>query len=409
MGRHLFRRKDVILAAALVLAAGLSAQTAEAPQTAPAAQSAQQQTQASQQQTAAPQNASASQTASAPQTAAAPQTDSSARPARIPFDIPVPATGYAQTMINKYRAEFLTNFGRKWLAQTLDDGETYRLYVRRELKKRNMPASLEYLPVVESEYNPLAKSRSGAAGLWQFMTNSIAPFLKKNGMIDERYDPWKSTDAALTKLQANYKMFGDWPLAIAAYNCGAGAMQRILNSADEKTFWYIAEHNLLRDQSVQYVPKFLAISDLASNGPYYNIALPEISKTTRFAEFDSVTVTGTVTLSRLASELRIDENTLRTLNPALIQFCTPGNAPYELRLPSGMKDAAITALSEIEHPSGGRNIAIHHIAKGETLWSLARASGCSVAELCELNGITQSEVLSIGRILYLPIPVNTAQ
>jgi membrane-bound lytic murein transglycosylase D len=129
-----------------------------------------------------------------------------------------------------------------------------------------MPPALEYLPVVESEYKPLATSRSGARGLWQFMENSIKPFMEKNEWIDERLDPWKSTDAALSKLQDNYKMFGDWPIAIAAYNCGAGAMQRILKKAPEKTFWYIAEKGLLRDQSVQYVPKFLAISELSENG-----------------------------------------------------------------------------------------------------------------------------------------------
>src|SRR5574344_363240 len=382
MGWHLLRRKDVILAAVISCAMSVFGQNAQNTPPPESAAHTEQETAVSAQDNPVLQ-----------------------RPPRIPFDIPVPDSGYARTMIDKYRAEFLTKFGREWLAKIWDDGETYRLYVRRELAKRGMPASLEYLPVVESNYNPHAQSKSGAAGLWQFMTNSMAPMLSKSEWTDERYDPWKSTDAALTKLQDNYRMFGDWPLAIAAYNCGAGAMNRILKKSPVKTFWYIAEHNLLRDQSVQYVPKFLAISDLASNGPYYDIQLPEISKTTRFAEFDSIDTTNTVTLSRLASELRLDEDKLATLNPALIRGCTPPSAPYTLRLPSGMQEAARTALVQIESPGAGKTkTVLHEVAKGETLWSISRGAGCTVDELCLLNGIQKDNVLAVGSLLYIPVP-----
>lgn len=377
MGRHLLRRKDVIIAIAAVflfLQALLPAQTIS------------------------------NKTSQIPSTQ--PQSTIQEEK-RIPFDIPVPSSGWAQESIDKYRKQFLTPFGKQQLCKILDDGETYRLYVRRELKKRNMPASLEYLPVVESDYNPLAQSKSGAAGIWQFMTNSISPFLKKNEWIDERFDPWKSTDAALSKLQDNYKMFGDWPIAIAAYNCGAGAMKRILKKSPVKTFWYIAEHGLLRDQSVQYVPKFLAISDLASNGQYYKISLPEISKTTRFAEFDSIITTSSITISRLSAELRLYEDSLEILNPALIKGCTPPDFPYELRLPSGMGNAAETALNSIFASSKTKEeLAIHCIVKGETLWSISREQNCSVDDICELNGIKKTDILSIGEEIFVPKKKN---
>ena len=151
-------------------------------------------------------------------------------PEKVLFDekqaggIQIPDSPYAKKQIKKYIEQYTKPFGKRQLSEILDNGEPYRLYVRQELKKKNLPAALEYLPVVESEYKPLAVSKSGARGLWQFMDNSIAGLLKKNEYIDERYDPWLSTDAALKKLEENYRQFKDWPLAIAAYNCGAGAM-----------------------------------------------------------------------------------------------------------------------------------------------------------------------------------------
>ena len=322
--------------------------------------------------------------------------------------ITVPDQPYAQEMIQKYILSYTsTEYAKKALVETLDKGELYRLYIRQELKKRNMPPALEYLPVVESEYKPLATSRSGARGLWQFMENSIKPFMEKNEWIDERLDPWKSTDAALSKLQDNYKMFGDWPIAIAAYNCGAGAMQRILKKAPEKTFWYIAEKGLLRDQSVQYVPKFLAISELSENGGDYGIQLPEITKSTRFAEFDYVTVKENITMKRLASELRMDYTTLKMLNCALVHECTPPDAPYNIRLPVGMGRGAAIALSTMQRskpePQVKDTVITHTVIKGETLYFLSRLYGCSVDDICTKNNIEKNDVLSIGKTLYIPV------
>ncbi|WP_178842503.1 lytic transglycosylase domain-containing protein [uncultured Treponema sp.] len=264
--------------------------------------------------------------------------------------IAVPETEYAKKQIEKYIEAYTTPFGQKQLAEILDRGEAYRLYVRQEVKNKNLPPALEYLPVVESEYNPLAVSRSGARGLWQFMDNSIQGLLNKNDYIDERYDPWKSTDAALKKLEENYAQFGDWALAIAAYNCGAGTMKRILEKSEKKDFWYIAEKGLLRDQSVQYVPKLLAVYILAAEGEKYGLSLPKTTSSTRFADFDFIETTGKISLDRLSSELKMDFSILRELNPALVQGCTPPNQKYRLRLPSGMEKSARIALTEILCP-----------------------------------------------------------
>ena len=262
--------------------------------------------------------------------------------------VEIPNTKYAQNMIHDYIARYMTNFGKQNLYKILDDAEIYRLYVRQQLKKRNMPAILEYLPVVESEYKAVAKSRSGARGMWQFMENSMSPFLKKNEWFDERLDPWKSTDAALSKLQDNYRIFKDWPLAIAAYNCGAGAMRRALNKSKVKTFWYLAEHKMIPEESIQYVPKLLAITEIAEHGDEYKVTLPSLNESPYFADFDYVTTRTSISLERLAGEIRLDYDTLKKLNTALLKDKTPP-AEYSLRLPSGMKMSTKEALRKIEN------------------------------------------------------------
>lgn len=317
--------------------------------------------------------------------------------------IEIPDSEYAREMINKYIEQFTKDFAKKQLCKTLENAENYRLYVRRELKKRDMPEAIEFLPVVESEYNQYAVSKSGAKGIWQFMENSMRPFMKKTEWIDERLDPWKSTDAALAKLQDNYKIFGDWAIALAAYNCGAGAMQRILKDAEEKTFWFIAEKELLRDQSIQYVPKLLAICELVSNPEKYEIEITQFSEESRFDDFDYVTTNRKISIERIASELKISFKTLKDLNSALVKGFTPPDSEYELRLPSGMKDSAVIAIGEIIKAQDQITVvAILEVQKGDTLWGISRAHGISVDELCAANDIIAEAILPIGKILYIP-------
>lgn len=259
----------------------------------------------------------------------------------------VPGESYAQEMIYEYIRLYLSAVGRQNLYEIMDGGETYRLYIRQELRKRNLPACLEYLPLIESEYKATAKSRSGAIGLWQFMENSMSPFLKKNEFFDERLDPWKSTDAALSKLQDNYRMFRDWTLAIAAYNCGAGAMRRALEKSPVKTFWYLAENALLPEETIRYIPKLIALCEIVAHQEEYKISLPETGNFRHYADFDYISVRDEIPMKRLASELRLDYNALKKLNPSLLQEKTPPRTEYKIRLPQGLGPSAGEALKEI--------------------------------------------------------------
>ena len=315
-------------------------------------------------------------------------------------------SGADRPSVQKYRDYYLSEKSVKWLSSVLENGEQYRLYVREKLKERGMPSVLEYLPVVESGYTTNARSRSGAVGLWQFMANSTKPFLVRNDFVDERLDPWKSTDAALAKLTENFNMFHDWPLAIAAYNCGAGAMARALAKNPGKDFWYLAEHKQLRDQTAQYVPKLLAVADAAENAAYYAVALPSAKDekgepvNPRAGRFDYAETKGAISVKRLAHELKIDEDTLSSLNSALFRGITPPSSSWRIRVPEGMARSAQDAIAAIEPY---RFQTRYTVREGDSLWSIAKRFGTTVDALSDANNVKSNAVLRIGKVLYIPV------
>lgn len=260
--------------------------------------------------------------------------------------------GAERDEVKPYRARWTTSWGRAELKAILENGSQYRHYVKRRLAEEGLPSCIEYIPVIESSYKPLASPASGKSiGLWQFMENSIENYLRKTKWIDERRDPWKSTDAAIKKLKANHKQFGDWLLAIAAYNCGAGAVKRALKKTSEKTFWSLSKNKLIPDHAIAYVPNLIAVSDLAENAAYYNLDLPkafyEPESYSPLDDFDTLAVKQAISIKALANELRIDPQILESLNPALLYGITPPDEEYELRLPSGKRTAAEDAIFTI--------------------------------------------------------------
>lgn len=313
--------------------------------------------------------------------------------------------GTERQEVEDFRTLFKTEKYKSLLRDSLENSLELRLYVRKAIEQAGLPPELEYLPVVESYYKTTAKSKSGALGLWQFMANSVKPYLELNDYVDERLDPWKETTAALRKLEDNYKTFGDWLIAIAAYNCGAGAMQKAITKGGKKDFWYLCENKLLPVQTMQYVPKLLAIADLCMHTDFYqmDISLRTEEYYTLYNEtygiFDYVTVTKPYSLKTLARELRIDYSILAQLNPSFTQGFTHPNKESSIRLPFGMKQSALDALEKmtpLDFPVK------YTVKSGDTLWGISRQYGVTVSAICELNNIKENAILSIGKILYIP-------
>ena len=308
--------------------------------------------------------------------------------------------------VEAFRKMYLSPKWSALLRGYLESAMEYRLYVRKAVSDKQMPEMLEYLPVVESNYKTNAKSRSGAIGMWQFMANSVWPFLTLNDFVDERLDPWKSTDAALKKLTDNYNTFNDWLLAIGAYNCGVGAMNRAIKKAGGvKDFWYLAEHGYLSKQTADYVPKLIAIADLAINSQYYGIDIPdhkeeyEILENEKNGNFDYVTVKKAYSLNQLAQEMRMDAATIKRLNPSYTLGMTHPSKASEIRLPLGMKESAEDALANMKPVDFPLK---YTVVAGDSLWSISRKYKTTVSAICELNGIKENAILKIGKILYIP-------
>ena len=311
----------------------------------------------------------------------------------------------ARPEVEKFRRQYLNEKWLKHLYNVLESAMEYRLFVRKSVQDKNLPEILEYLPVVESNYKTSAKSKSGAIGMWQFMTNSVYPFLVLDDFVDERLDPWKSTEAALKKLTENYNYFNDWLIAIAAYNCGVGAMNKILRKAEKKDFWYLVDKKLLPQQTADYVPKLIAIADLAINSEYYQINLPnhneeyEMLINEKNGNFDYIIVEKAYSLKQLASEMRMDYETLKKLNPSFVLGMTYPVKKSEIRLPLGMKKSAEDAIAKlipIDFPFK------YTVEKGDSLWSISRKYKVSIQSICDLNDIRENDILRIGKILYIP-------
>lgn len=307
--------------------------------------------------------------------------------------------------VTYWRDIYLSPKWQQVLRGILENAVEYRIYVRKCVSESEVPLELEYLPVVESGYKTAARSKSGAVGMWQFMENSVRPFLRLSEYLDERYDPWLSTKAGIAKLKDNHRYFNDWLIAIAAYNCGNGAMSRSIKKAGTKDYWELVEKKALPKQTAEYIPKLIAIADIAGNPEKYGIDLPrhqeefENLEQAREGIFDYVEVKAPYLLSAIAKECGITEKKLKHLNPALTKGFTPPALEYKIRIPSGsgekVKDA-IARIKPIEFPFQ------YKVVKGDSLWSISRKFGVTVQAICDTNGIKENGILRIGKILYIP-------
>jgi membrane-bound lytic murein transglycosylase D len=279
----------------------------------------------------------------------------------------------------------------------MERGGPYMAFIRREIEERNLPPELIYLPVIESQYLAGAVSRSGAMGLWQFMKNSVGPFdMKINDWMDERRDFWKSTRGALRKLEDNYNALGDWALALAAYNAGLGAVNRVIKSSGVRDYWVLSEQKLLKTDTLHDVPKFLAVAHILSNPRRFGLE----PSWPRDPQWVRVAADRSADLNILAAEAEVEPEALKNANRELAFNVTPPGEGYYLKVPAAdaEKVAAVLARKDLQLIK----YYFHTIRSGDTLLALALHYGITVNQILEANPGAQARYLRIGARLLIP-------
>lgn len=296
----------------------------------------------------------------------------------------------------KFLQAYLSPGGRKWLEAVYERARPYAAYILERIRFYQVPDELFFLPFIESEYSARAVSRSGAAGLWQFMRNSIGGYdMRIDDWVDERRDFMKSTDGALRKLRWNYEHFGDWSLAIAAYNCGVGAMDRAIAKGGSRDYWALKAGGFLPTETASYLPKLFAVAGVAMRAGRNGLAVSWEPA----PEWVRVELDRPVDLAMLASLSGADLETLRQGNPELRYGVTPPEGRYALKVPAGTESAVRAALASRERLM---NVYLHVVKSGDTVSAIARHYEVTVAMITKLNPGMNPDRIRLGQTIAIP-------
>ena len=339
---------------------------------------------------------------------------------RMPTIIEMPYNEVVQKFIDRYSGRL-----RHSVSYMLGASNFYMPIFEEALETYGLPLELKYLPVIESALNPTAVSRVGATGLWQFMLATGKRYgLEVNSLVDDRRDPIKSSYAAANYLKDLYKVFGDWNLVIAAYNCGPDQINKAIHRAKgSKDYWQIYPY--LPKETRGYVPAFIAANYIMTYYCEHNIC----PMTTRLpAKTDTIMVDRNVHLEQIAAVCNIDIEQLRTLNPSYRRDIAPGATKLSaIRLPQievgkfiDMQDSIYAHKAETlftkratvevndDAPTYKRSTSSRSRSKskkrtssrgktvtiksGQTLSEIAKKNGTTVAKLKKLNGLKGTNI-----------------
>ena len=291
---------------------------------------------------------------------------------------------------------FTTGRGKKTFQRTIDRSEAYRPMVERILKEEGVPPEIFHLAQAESGFRPLAISRARATGMWQFMRFTGRQYgLRQNQYVDERYDPEKATRAAARHLKDLHLEFGDWYLAMAAYNGGPMRVARSVKRAGSD-YWTLCRRRLLRRETRNYVPIILAMTYVAKN-PWLRESM-ELDPAPPL-RYDTTATDSEIHLNLIADITGATTAKLRELNPALKRSATPPHH-YDLRLPEG---AAQIFESEIARIPKEKRLAWrrHQVKEKETLAAIGKRYRIKSSLIAELNQLDQGK-LDEGSFLTIP-------
>ncbi len=309
-------------------------------------------------------------------------------------DLPLVMTDQVAGYIN-----YFSNRGRGTLEHALARSGRYEDMIRRTLQEEGVPQELIYLAQAESGFHPLAVSRAGARGMWQFMGSRAKGYgLERSWWVDDRQDPEKATRAAAHHLKDLYTQFGDWYLAMAAYNSGPGTVQSAVKRTGFADFWELYRRNVLPKETRNYVPIIVAVTIMAKNPTQYGLDSVVKEKP---VPYDTVKIDYPIDLRLAAECVDVTTSDLLDLNPSLLRLTTPKDRAFELHLPAGTADKFQTAVASI--PADKRVWwRYHKVQSEETLASIARTFHTTAKAIAEANDLNDDSIEPEARLI-IPI------
>jgi membrane-bound lytic murein transglycosylase D len=314
-----------------------------------------------------------------------------------------PAVTYSVPMVvNSQVAAFLKAFQtirHDGIQNALNRSTEYIDRFKEIFRQHGIPEDIVYLPMIESGFRLNATSRAKAKGMWQFMASTARLFgLRVDWIVDERLDPYKSAEAAARYLKSLYDDYNDWYIVLACYNGGPRRVERAINNLQSKDFFELNQTRIMRRETRNYVPAFLASLLIARAPADYGFEITGADPI--FGNCKTVTIPSPVSLSKAAALIDIPYEHLKNLNPELLRDFTPPHAPtYELRVPAEVDSTVLQTLERIKTPKSAPN-SLYRIRRGDTLSSIARRFRMPLTALKRLNGL-RSNMIRPGRTLIV--------
>jgi peptidoglycan lytic transglycosylase D len=290
--------------------------------------------------------------------------------------------------------------GRSTIEFGLERIGRYQPMIEKILKEEGVPLDLIYLCQAESAFEPRALSRAAAKGMWQFISSRGKEYgLRQTWWIDERSDPEKSTRAAARHLKDLYQEFGDWYLAMAAYNSGPLRVQRALDKTGADNFWKLADKRALPKETINYIPNILALTIIGKNPEKYGFSVAPAAP----IETERVNVDKATDMRLIAEAIDVPVDELRQLNSHVLRWTTPPDDPdFQLVLPKGYADKFNEQIASL--PESKRILyKEHQVRKGDTLAGIAKKYGMTVNQVVAANNLGKTPVLRVGQTLNIPL------
>ena len=319
---------------------------------------------------------------------------------REPTDLSIALNDSVLSCIDLYQGPL-----REWFEDALSRGQRYLPRIRETFASEGVPQDLAYLALVESAFHTRALSKAKAKGMFQFIPETGRRYgLAQDWWVDERSDPDKATRAAARYLRDLYELFGDWNLAMAAYNAGEGRVSRAMERYGANDFWTLRSVSNLARETRNYVPMIHAAIIVAKAADRYGFSI----ESQPAHVYDSVPVKGAVDLRVIAECAGTGVSTVQSLNPELRRLATPANRTFKVKVPPGRGEELASCLETL--PAEKRvAFRTHVVGRGQNLTSIAKRYGAKPAEIASANGLGSGKHLAKGTELIIPVKAGAAR